>query len=136
MEIDGVEGYAEEVFPEDELDEPEAETPFSENSTADAGFYDPEDSAVVKNPISNIVEDVLEALEGGEAAEEPAAEPMEPEAVLSEDAWQSYLLLQDQQHLELMAHLETIQNLDLCVLVALGVVAGCLLMRQLSSFFR
>lgn len=154
-----MEGYDEELSSETELDEQEAslfgteelEVSFPENG--DAAPSDSEDGAVVKNPFSSIVEGVLEALdpedeekevsvpdsseapetlEGGEAAEGPA----EPEAALSEDAWQSYLLLQERQHLELMAHLETLRNLNLCILVALGVVAGCLLMRQLSSFFK
>lgn len=149
MKFDGVEGYDEELPSEVKLDGSETAP---ESDKADAGSPVPEDGAL-KDLFSGVVEDMLhdqelgagddgalapEALEAvkGENGGESVEGPSEPEAALSEDAWQSYLLLQEQQHLEHMAHLETLRNLDLCVLVALGVVAGCLLMRQLSSFFR
>lgn len=88
---------------------------------------------------------------GSEASEtgETGVVPAEPEelvedsqtgedagSVFSAEAWQEYLELREVQHMELVSYAESIRNISLCILVGVGVAVGCLLIRELSSYFK
>lgn len=168
MEINGVEGYEEEL-PEGE--EFEAEAP---QAAEDA---DPVPEAVPDDPVPAAPGTVLGAfssvktVSGAGFGEEKAGEkqteeeqggspeasetggtgavPAEPEELVEDsqtgeaagsvfpaEVWQEYLELREVQHMELVSYAESIRNISLCILVGVGVAVGCLLIRELSSYFK
>lgn len=86
-----------------------------------------------------------EASETGETGAVPAEAEMQEEdtqtgepaeGVFPAEAWQEYLELREAQHMELVSYAGSICNISLCILVGVGVAVGCLLIRQISCYFK
>ena len=144
MEINGAEGYEEELPEGEDFASEDAE--ISEETEQEPGNV-LDDAALPDNlgaVLGGILSDKEVALElkqtepgpeqSGEEKEE--LESGSVEDIFSSDAWGEYLILREAQHMELVSYAESIRNINLCILVGLGVAVGCLLMRQFSYYFK
>lgn len=144
MEINGAEGYEEELPEGEDFASEDAE--ISEETEQEPGNV-LDDAALPDNPgavLGGILSDKEVALEpkqtesGPEQSveEEEELEPGSVEDIVSADAWGEYLILREAQHMELVSYAESICNISLCILVGVGVAVGCLLIRQISCYFK